>query len=215
MGSIGEVSGSLPYTRIEVVTHGVSVVHPLSRKGTGPGIILLVSESGINAGSQLRIEHGVPSATMKWAEEGYCVAEVVPEAWSAQDDPLKEAVDALKQAINCDPADRIGLVCYDYNIYNLAAPSIVKLSSLAGIVLYTTSPDLASLAPSPIPIAIHAAGASVSPATERNKREKVYSYATTTSHLFATPFHPKFSYADEAVSHSRSLTFLKKVMDGP
>ncbi|OQO06273.1 hypothetical protein B0A48_08861 [Cryoendolithus antarcticus] len=215
MGSIGEATESLPATKIEVVANGISLVHPLSRKGTGPGIILLISESGINDKSQLRIEDGIPSATMKWAEEGYCVVEVLPEAWSASVDPLAAATNALATADKCQPKETIGIVCYDYEIWNRVAPSASKIPSLAGIILYTTSSDLASLSPSLIPIAIHAAGAPVSPATERSKREKVYSYATTSSHLFATPFHPKFSYADEAVSHSRSLTFLKKVMEGP
>ncbi|KAK6439820.1 hypothetical protein LTR95_003960 [Oleoguttula sp. CCFEE 5521] len=215
MGSISEATTSLLATKIEAITDSISLIHPLSRKGSGPGIVLLVSESGITDKSQLRIENGIPSATMKWAEEGYCVVEVLPRAWPSGEDPLERAVDALQQASTCHPKEKVGIVCYDYDTWDRAASSIAKFPNLAGIVLYASSTDLASLVPSPIPIAIHAAGAPDSPAIERNKREKVYSYATLTSHLFATPFHPKFSYADEAVSHSRSLTFLKKVMDGP
>lgn len=103
---------------------------------------------------------------------------------------------------------------YDYEIWNTAASQTSSVSALAGVVLFTSVEHLSDVADSSVPVAIHAAGKSGSP-LERTKRKTAYDYAVTTSHTFATPFHPKFSYADEAVSHSRSLTFLKRVMDGP
>jgi carboxymethylenebutenolidase len=42
-----------------------------------------------------------------------------------------------------------------------------------------------------------------------------YFYPSMKSARFAVPFQNTFSYHAEAVSHTRSLTFLKPLMDGP
>jgi carboxymethylenebutenolidase len=65
-----------------------------------------------------------------------------------------------------------------------------------------------------IPILHHVAAEKPS-ATQPNVGVTLYYYPNTTSHLFATSFQPQFSYTNEAVSHTRNLTFLKKIMGAP
>ena len=93
------------------VAHGISVVQPLSRRGVGPGMIVLVPSQ--NAETPIDIEDGVPSVRMKWAEESYCVVEIRPEAWfsTKEKDPLTIAIEALSSHDRCTPKDRIGLIC--------------------------------------------------------------------------------------------------------
>lgn len=42
-----------------------------------------------------------------------------------------------------------------------------------------------------------------------------YQYADASSSGFVVPGHPDFQYATAGVSHTRSLTFLKKYLGGP
>jgi carboxymethylenebutenolidase len=44
---------------------------------------------------------------------------------------------------------------------------------------------------------------------------KRYAYPKMADGNFALPFKPSFSYSSEAVSHTRNLTFLKPLIDGP
>lgn len=65
-----------------------------------------------------------------------------------------------------------------------------------------------------VPTLLHIAGKGTkSPQVPQNKA--LYYYADEASPHFATPSLDDFHYAGEAVSHTRSLTHLKKHMDGP
>ena len=61
----------LPTPQLEQPLPSVSLLLPLSRRGTGPGLILLLPDLGQNI---LLIENGIPSPLVKWAEESYVVA---------------------------------------------------------------------------------------------------------------------------------------------
>lgn len=50
---------------------------------------------------------------------------------------------------------------------------------------------------------------------ERSASLTMYDYAEAKSCLFATPFQDHFIYSSESVSHTRNLTFLKKLINGP
>lgn len=86
---------------------GVSLLSPLTRRGHGPGIILLVSDSDAST----KIIEGVPSHLVKWAEEGYTVVEIQQQALAnGAAGVLKRSVDALKDNPKCEPKDRIGVI---------------------------------------------------------------------------------------------------------
>lgn len=76
----------------------------MSRKGVGPGLILLTS----TADSNIEIQDGIPSLRMKWAEEGYVVVEIKCEASSAA---IKLALSKLDECEECEPKGKVGLVC--------------------------------------------------------------------------------------------------------
>ena len=108
----GNSAAPLPPTKIHRVASSINLLEPLSRKGTGPGIIVLVHETGLVSDHEARIENGVPSGIMKWAEEGYAVVELLPEVWeSSGREPLIEAIDALRACEMCERKGFIGLIC--------------------------------------------------------------------------------------------------------
>lgn len=96
----------VPPMKPERVADGVTLVRPLSRKGVGPGMIILSPND--EAASPIEIEDGIPSLRMKWAEEGYCVVEIRAQASSSA---LKAAVAALSDCHECQPNDKMGLIC--------------------------------------------------------------------------------------------------------
>lgn len=97
----------LPSPVLTAVLPGVSLLQPLSRRGTGPGMIVLAADYG---GDSLAITEGVPSPLVKWAEEGYTVVEIKAEALKAGgSDPIRSAIETLYECDVCEPKDKIGL----------------------------------------------------------------------------------------------------------
>lgn len=97
----------LPSPELTEVMPGVSLLQPLSRLGTGPGIILLTH----NYEDPLAIVEGVPSPLVKWAEEGYTVVEIQARALrTGAGHIIKAAVEALRGCDKCEPKDKVGLI---------------------------------------------------------------------------------------------------------
>lgn len=97
----------LPSPELTEMMTGVSLLRPLSRRGTGPGMIILTSDHE----DPLAIIEGVPSPLVKWAEEGYTVVEIQACALQAgKADLVRSAIEALEACEKCEPKDKIGLV---------------------------------------------------------------------------------------------------------
>lgn len=104
---ISKPAPPLPSPELTEVTSGVSLLRPLSRLGTGPGIIILTHDYT----DSLDIKEGVPSPLVKWAEEGYAVVEIQATALgTGKDNVLKSAIEALRDCDKCERKDKLGLV---------------------------------------------------------------------------------------------------------
>jgi carboxymethylenebutenolidase len=57
----------VPPPELRQIALGMTLATPLSRRGIGPGLLLLVH----NIASRLSVKDGIPSPLMKWAEEGF------------------------------------------------------------------------------------------------------------------------------------------------
>lgn len=98
---------SLPTIELLRVDTGVSVLSPLVRRGTGPPLIILTA----NNDDSTKIVEGVPSHLVKWAEEGFTVAEIQQHALEEHAaGALKRSIQALRENPKCEPKDNIGLV---------------------------------------------------------------------------------------------------------
>lgn len=98
---------SLPTPQLKEVLPGISLLPPLSRRGHGPGLIVLTQTSE----DRLKIEDGVPSVLIKWAEEGYTVVQIDSSAFEStiSHGVLSNALKAMRQCDKCDEG-KIGLV---------------------------------------------------------------------------------------------------------
>ncbi|KAF5007137.1 hypothetical protein FDECE_6523 [Fusarium decemcellulare] len=208
---ISKPPAPLPTPQLKAVRPGISLLPPLSRRGHGPGLIVLTRTSD----DLLKIEEGVPSALIKWAEEGYAVVQVdssVLEGAQSQD-VLSEAVAALNKCDKCDKG-KIGLVAYSADLWNKAAPGLSHVSDIVAGVVYVDAGDLATLISVETAVLRHIAGPSATSTSEKAAGAQ-YFYPKAQSYAFATPFHNHFHYTLESVSHTRNLQFLKPLMNGP
>ncbi|KUJ17600.1 NTF2-like protein [Mollisia scopiformis] len=200
----------LPTPRLTKVSSRVSLLSPLSRQGSGPGLIILTSDSKDN----LAIKQGVPSLLRKWAEEGYSVVEIQENALQngKAEELLERAVSALSECEKCEPKGVVGLVAYEPKLWNQVASKLHSFKEIVAAILYASASEVSSLEPSHLPLIRHVAGKFKA---TRSPQLTDYENPQVSSYLFATPFQDHFNYSAEAVSHTRNLTFLKKHMNGP
>lgn len=110
---ISQPAAALPQLQPKDIQPGVSLLAPLSRRGHGPALIILTP----NSADQLSIKEGVPSASIKWAEEGFTVVEIQAAALAAGTAVLEAAIGALKECDKCDGTEKIGLVGMSLKLY--------------------------------------------------------------------------------------------------
>lgn len=241
----------VPPQKPEEIAQGITLLRPLSRKGHGPGLIILApppaQDNNNPTTSSKEIQNGIPSLRMKWAEEGYCVAQIQPHASSSSassSSALQRAVQALQACAECEPKEKMGIICYDFDIWfsvTHAAAALPEQIVVAAIYAHISQfQHLVSSHHHPpppaddgssggggksvLPTIYHLAGttssssATTTPAPKTAAappNSKIYEYPSMETSSFAVPFSEEFDYATEAVSHSRNLAFVKKVMGGP
>ncbi|KAM0395333.1 hypothetical protein ACHAQC_005182 [Fusarium culmorum] len=206
---ISKPPAPLPQAKPQTVAEGITLLPPLSRLGHGPGLVILHPDSD----KHLDIIDGVPSALVKWAEEGYAVVEVQAKALKEDTgDVLKSALQALRSCDGFVKDSKIGLIAYDPQLWNKFAP-VVADKDISGAIIYANAADLSTLQDATIPTLKHIA--SRTEKLERNNGSTTYSYPSAKSHLVAVPFTEEFNYSTESVSHTRNLTFLKPLTNGP
>lgn len=200
----------VPPMKPEHISDGITLVRPLSRKGIGPGMIVLSPNE--ESATPIEIQDGIPSLRMKWAEEGYCVVEIRPQASSSA---LKTAIQRLSECHECEPKDRMGLICYGAEMWSKSATATESLKDrIVCAALYAEAAQFSTLsAQASVPTIYHLAGDETKKSLKPGS--KVYEYGTNQQYSFPIPCHKDFHYATEAVSHSRNLAFLKPLMGGP
>jgi carboxymethylenebutenolidase len=104
---ISKPPAPLPQAKPQTVTEGITLLSPLSRLGQGPGLVILHPDSD----KHLEIIDGVPSALIKWAEEGYAVVEVQTKALRGDaGEVLKNALQALRSCEGFVKDSKVGLI---------------------------------------------------------------------------------------------------------
>ncbi|KAF7716731.1 Uncharacterized protein PECH_008658 [Penicillium ucsense] len=201
----------LPASERTQLAPGIARLLPLSRRGYGPGLILL----GPDTDQPTQIVDGVPSHLVKWAEEGYAVVEIQRQALvDRPKEALTQAVEALEACDKCIPKDKIGLIAYDSESWNRVVPALTTIPAIvAGVIFGSLSSSTVSKSAG-LPILQHLAGKKPDTPSP-NDGLKIFYYPNAKSHRFATPFQDEFDYWAESVSHTRTLQSLKPLLNGP
>ncbi|KAK9777754.1 putative SnoaL-like domain-containing protein [Seiridium cardinale] len=207
---------ALPSAPIITLAPNASLQPPLSRRGHGPGIVIV--DTGLPESPAEKTVDPVPQK--KWAEEGYAVARLTyakagtaDGAWPIET-ALEQAVDALAKLDTCDTKNKFALIVYgtpaDYPADFTAKfqAAFKSTSSIIASVSFSPEWDLSSN-----PELVHSAGKAVSPLSRPNT--STYDYPQVKSDKFIVPGAEDFHYSAASVAHTRSLTLLKKQLEGP
>jgi carboxymethylenebutenolidase len=94
---------------IEISPH-LKLQPPLSRRGHGPGLILVLDHYAQLDASEKSLD---PAPLTKWAEEGYAVGQILipgPPTQEGGEFPLEVAIRKLRELEECDDEGGFGLV---------------------------------------------------------------------------------------------------------
>ncbi|KAG6889043.1 hypothetical protein C0995_004326 [Termitomyces sp. Mi166 len=201
---------SLPSAPLLLISETEVVQPPLTRRGTGPGIILVLphfKDLNIRKEGAKPLD---PEPVQKWAEEGFAVAAITPNSsdWFFKSS-LKRSIDALLGLKELDTRDKFAVIVYDSKLVNSILPVLTGDPRIVALVIYGTSPPGNSLS---IPTLIHL-HASEKPGTS-SSNVTFHTY-TNSSPYFVLPRVSGYDPGSAALSHSRSLVFLRKRLGGP
>ncbi|WPH03956.1 Filamentous growth regulator [Acrodontium crateriforme] len=205
---------ALPAANVQVLQPGISLQHPLTRLGKGPGLILLTTTELYDESLMQRDD--APTAMLKWAEEGYTVFQVSAAAVQPSDIEavLSQAVNTFDQCDSCQPKEKFGIVCYSKELWNVAISALTKCPRVVAAVVYTDGDKIFG-EDRHIPLLKHVAGLPQEHLALLGKRSvKEYYYPKVKGQWFSAG-NNDFDYSTDSVAHTRSLQFLKPQMDGP
>ncbi|KXX82210.1 hypothetical protein MMYC01_201708 [Madurella mycetomatis] len=190
------------------VTPEVSIQPPLSRRGSGPGLVLVVPATLDLSRHDKTLD---PPPRQKWAEEGYAVAQIlIKDGSSTIVDQVGIAIAELKKLPACS-GDKFSVVAIQDGAAQGSATILDAIRAHPGIVasvFYGCCP----VSESPVPVLVHLPGSGSTARAGNNMT--IHSYPAAAS-FFTVPAHPDYRASAAGVSHTRSLSFLKPLMGGP
>ncbi|KAF2013332.1 dienelactone hydrolase-like protein [Aaosphaeria arxii CBS 175.79] len=217
---------------IKVSPH-LTIQPPLSRRGHGPGLILVADHYASLDESDKHLD---PPPLVKWAEEGYAVAQVLIPGKTDEDGsefPLKRAVEELRKLESCDDGGGFGLISYLTRVPYYVEEATCLSQDIRAIISYGgrkfTSLNTSHTSPLP-PQLIHLSGdakprresLSVVPDTStstlraQDSTVKTYRYTDAPKDsAWPLPSSAEYHPSSAKLAHTRSLTFLKPLLNGP
>lgn len=223
--SPSESAPPLPSAPSSVLGPSSVLQPPLSRRGSGPGIVLVLpSPSAIPPLGPDAEKPLDPEPLLKWAEEGFAVVAITlsePEMELTGDDAsasdvvnlIRDAVDALRKHESVDTKDQFALVIYEEAVVSelLLDADRLQQHGIAGIVTFShAAPEITTS----IPLLAHTSTAKINSSDVQKSNATVHSYLETTPH-FIFPSAAAYNNAAATLSHTRSLVFLRKHLGGP
>jgi carboxymethylenebutenolidase len=123
MGEATPPSAPPSYPDPQIISSQITLQAPLSRRGKGPGLILVLNTSALIEKSEKHLD---PPPLQKWAEEGFTVVQlIVPgKVEDGGEFPLKKALEVLKSCDACDFEKGVGLICKSYNFTGCMPPRV-------------------------------------------------------------------------------------------
>lgn len=101
-------SATLPNAKPYDVSDGITVQPPLTRRGHGPALIILIPEGVDTKFHEKTLD---PPPLQKWAEEGWAVAQIKLKSDVADfESRLNQALSALEKEDKCDSTEKTGLI---------------------------------------------------------------------------------------------------------
>ncbi|KAF2442265.1 NTF2-like protein [Karstenula rhodostoma CBS 690.94] len=226
---------NIPSAPAQHLSPHLTLQPPLSRRGSGPGLILVVDHYAQLEVSEKSLD---PPPLQKWAEEGFAVVQIkVPgKPEDGGEFSLARGLQALRDCKQCIWGDGVGLISYvtriPFYVEEAAchSPHIKALISYGGRKFTSISSSTSTNSTLP-PQLVHISGA------ETPRRESVsivqdvdISSSTTTPEgpvktfryvnakqesKWVLPADEDYHSTSAGIAHTRSLMFLKPLLNGP
>ncbi|KAL8365701.1 hypothetical protein RB595_004485 [Gaeumannomyces hyphopodioides] len=212
-----ETPVALPSAPLRTIAPNILLQPPLSRRGKGPGLVLVVDASLPLGHSDKTLD---PPPLLKWAEEGYAVAQITlreggTDGFHAD---LRTALGALAALDECEQNGEGGRGRYGVITYvPLPSPPLPPATGAAGpgvvaaVVNYSAAPIGTGTS---TPVLWHAAGDIARPDAARDGPTAFHAYREALPN-FVLPAHANYRGPSAAVAHTRTLTFLRPLVGGP
>lgn len=211
--SPNEQAPPLPSAPLQRVSDTISLQPPLSRRGYGPGLIVLLPEH-VEPSSRPKKPLD-PEPVQKWAEEGLAVVgvTVTDKTIASLDQALHMAVEVLNKHQKSQD-EKLGLISYD----RAASSAVLEKPLPAEIACIITFSDSKARSSS-LPVYIHEAASTSTDTTgsdESQHPENVTKsvYPSAKNH-FILPSSADYDAPAANMAHTRSLVFLRKHLGGP
>ncbi|KAK8181148.1 hypothetical protein BC567DRAFT_284277 [Phyllosticta citribraziliensis] len=193
---------------------------PLTRRGYGPGLLLLVDATLPLTPSDKTLD---PPPLVKWAEEGFCVAQVLIDGDEDEKRLLQTALMLLRGMDECTSLGEGGSEVEREKEKGAGMITYTAPLSRPVMAFINESPDILAVvnySPQALPAEItkpslwHHAGLLPTPPPSTSTTTRTHAYPTASPH-FALPSSPKYSSGPTSLSHTRTLSFLKPLLGGP
>ncbi|KAL1741765.1 hypothetical protein HDZ31DRAFT_44713 [Schizophyllum fasciatum] len=216
----------LPSAPRVALSANASLQPPLTRRGTGPGMIMFLphaskvqpADSG-PAAEGVSVQKSLdPEPVQKWAEEGFAVAAAVdagaPDAaWDVRA-ALAGGLQALRALPELDTRDKFAVMgarraVYDEGVLPAVQDAAAQYAEVVCVVTYATKvPDGEPAKPTlyhvPGPEAPKTAGA-----------VQAHAYEDAKSPFFVFSQSPSYDPGSATAAHCKGLVFLRKHLGGP
>ncbi|KAJ6627397.1 hypothetical protein B0H10DRAFT_1994276 [Mycena sp. CBHHK59/15] len=207
--SIDEQLVSLPAAPQVTIAQDLVLQPPLTRRGTGPGLIaFLPPDSTLNISTKSGDDKPLdPVPVQKWAEEGFAVVGITTGSGPVLEN-LKKAVDALLDLKELDIRDKFAVAVYDSQVLPEVLSALPHDPRLLCLVVYGYSLD----APAPVPTLVFLPSGHTAPAPSASVTVcKIESPFPS----FVLPQSVEFHVAAASIAHSKAAVFFKKYLGGP
>nr|XP_031864425.1 uncharacterized protein CI109_000339 [Kwoniella shandongensis]KAA5531497.1 hypothetical protein CI109_000339 [Kwoniella shandongensis] len=207
------------------IAPNVLIQPPLTRRGYGPPLVLLLPNIpnpppiGEATPTTEQID---PEPVQKWAEEGFTILAIFAskgdqDEWSM----LKALEEGLPRLGEWEDKgdldvvkDKAAMIVYDHSI--LSTDFFTVTLPIQALVIYGSDTLETVKTHKTIPTLIHVCTPSSRPTTlPIPSPHKSYSYVDQSDHHFSFPGGPGYNHHHADISHARSLSWIKKRMDGP
>ena len=222
----------LPNAALIRINSDIVLQPPLSRRGTGPGIIIFLPDPAhVDLADQSIAKSLDPDPITKWAEEGFAVVAItgsdeVPSAAQA----LGEAVEALQALEQVDIKQKFAVIgehhgdvslklflfyfhlVYDPKVVYAVSEIVAKEPLIAAFVGYGSFPAPTC---STVPIMLHLTANALKPTDYLLDQSTTKHSYPTSSTFFVLPKTTHYDPGSASLAHSRTLVFLRKSLGGP
>ncbi|KAJ7638438.1 NTF2-like protein [Roridomyces roridus] len=199
----------LPSAPLVNVAEGIVLQPPLTRRGTGPGLILfLPADSSLNLSEASGDDKPLdPPPIQKWAEEGFAVVGITAAAGSVQTN-LSATVDALLNLDQLDTRDKFAVAVYDSSVLGEVVAALPQDPRLVCLVVYGYTLPAPALVPTLVFVPSGTENANPSPNLTISKID-------SPSPFFVLPQTVEFHNSAASTAHSRAAVHFRKYLHGP